>query len=145
MYAKCNNLADLVPICLQAGWLQDYPDPYTFGPPLFGGIDYGVLYPGCCNYSAVGATEPEMEEWGYSVTSVPSADEKLSECSALAVGDERTQCWADLDRMLMEEIVPWVPRTYTNQTDIVGPNVVNYSYDEFGFMAALDHLAVAPA
>ena len=47
--------------------------------------------------------------------------------------------------MLMEEIVPWVPRTYTNQTDIVGPNVVNYSYDEFGYMAALDHLAVAPA
>ncbi len=145
MYAKCNNLADQVPICLQVGWLQDYPDPYTFGPPLFGGSDFGAIYPGCCNYSGVGATEAEMEEWGYSVTSVPSADEKLSECAALPVGDERTQCWADLDRMLMEEIVPWVPRTYTNQTDIVGPNVVNYSYDEFGYMAALDHLAVAPA
>ena len=52
---------------------------------------------------------------------------------------------AIIDKMLMEEIVPWVPRTYTNQTDIVGPNVVNYSYDEFGYMAALDHLAVAPA
>jgi peptide/nickel transport system substrate-binding protein len=145
MYAKCNNLAERVPICLQVGWLQDYPDPYTFGPPLFGGSDFGALYPGCCNYSAVGATEAEMQEWGYSVTAVPSADEKLSECSALPVSDERTQCWADLDKMLMEEIVPWVPRTYTNQTDIVGPNVVNYSYDEFGYMAALDHLAVSPA
>jgi ABC-type transport system substrate-binding protein len=145
MYAKCNNLAERVPICLQVGWLQDYPDPYTFGPPLFGGSDFGALYPGCCNYSAVGATEAEMQEWGYSVTAVPSADDKLSECSALPVSDERTQCWADLDKMLMEEIVPWVPRTYTNQTDIVGPNVVNYSYDEFGYMAALDHLAVSPA
>jgi peptide/nickel transport system substrate-binding protein len=144
MYAKCNDLADRVPICLQVGWLQDYPDAYTFGPPLFGGSDYGALYPGCCNYSAVGATEAEMAEWGYSVTAVPSADDKLAECSALPVGDDRTNCWAELDRMLMEEIVPWVPRTFTNTTDIVGPNVVNYSYDEFGFMAALDHLAVAP-
>jgi ABC-type transport system substrate-binding protein len=145
MYAKCNNLADRIPICLQVGWLQDFPDPYTFGPPLFGGSDYGALYPGCCNYSAVGATEQEMNKWGYSVTSVPSVDDKLAECSALPVGDERTQCWAELDRTLMEDVVPWVPRTFTNATDIVGPNVVNYSYDEFGFMAALDHFAVEPA
>ena len=77
MYAKCNNLAEQVPICLQVGWLQDYPDPYTFGPPLFGSSEFGALYPGCCNYSAVGATEAEMEDWGYPVTSVPSADEAV--------------------------------------------------------------------
>jgi peptide/nickel transport system substrate-binding protein len=142
MYAKCNNLEDRVPICLAVGWIQDYPDAYTFGPPLFGGSDFGALYPGCCNYSAVGATEAEMSKWGYEVTSVPSVDDKLNECSALPVGDERTNCWADLDKMLMEEIVPWVPRTYTNSTDIVSANVTNYSFDEFGGMFALDHAAV---
>ena len=63
---------------------------------------------------------------------MPSADDKLAECAALPVGDGRTQCWADFDRYLMEEIVPWVPRTFTNTDEIVGPNVVNYSYDEFG-------------
>jgi len=36
-----------------------------------------------------------------------------------------------------------VPRTFTNQTDIVGPNVTNYSFDEFSGIAALDHLAVS--
>lgn len=142
MYAKCTDLNQRVPICLAVGWLQDYPDAWTFGPSLFGSV---ALYPGCCNYSALGASEEQMKEWGYPVTSVPSVDEDLDRCSALPVGDERTQCWADLDTKLMEEIVPWVPRTFTNQTDIVGPNVVNYSYDEFGYMAALDHFAVEPA
>ena len=56
MYAKCNNLPEAVPICLAVGWIQDYPDAYTFGPPLFGGSDFGALYPGCCNYDALGAT-----------------------------------------------------------------------------------------
>ncbi|MET0801556.1 MAG: ABC transporter substrate-binding protein, partial [Actinomycetota bacterium] len=125
MYAKCTDLNQRVPICLAVGWLQDYPDAWTFGPSLFGSV---ALYPGCCNYSALGATEEQMKKYGYTVTSVPSVDEDLDACSTLPVGDERTQCWADLDKKLMEEIVPWVPRTFPNQTDIVGPNVVNYSY-----------------
>jgi hypothetical protein len=41
----------------------------------------------------------------------------------------------------MEEVVPWVPRTFPNATEIVSANIVNFSYDEFGGMAALDHLA----
>ena len=145
MYAKCNNLPERVPFCIQVAWIQDYPDAYTFGPPLFGSTEFGAIYPGCCNYAAVGATEAELSEWGYSVTSVPSVDDKLTECKALQIGDERIQCWADLDTFLMEEVVPWVPRTYTNATDIVGPNVTNYSFDEFAGMAALDQLAVEPS
>ena len=78
------------------------------------------------------------------MTSVPSVDDKLSECSALPVGDERTQCWADLDKYLMEEVVPWVPRTFTNATDIVVANIVNYSLRRVrGYMAALDHFATS--
>lgn len=142
MYAKCTDLGQRVPICLTVGWLQDFPDAWTFGPALFGSEG---LYPGCCNYATLGATEDQMKEWGYDVTSVPSVDEDLEACSILPVGDERYQCWADVDTKLMEEIVPWVPRTFTNQTDIVGPSVVNYSYDEFGYMAGLDHFAVEPA
>lgn len=33
MYAKCNDLAARVPMCLSVGWLQDYSDAYTVGPP----------------------------------------------------------------------------------------------------------------
>jgi peptide/nickel transport system substrate-binding protein len=145
MYSKCNNLPEQVPVCLAVGWIQDYPDAYTFGPPLFGGSKYGALYPGCCNYDALGATPQEMSKWGYSVTSVPSVDDKLAACSALIVGDARTQCWADLDKYLMEDVVPWAPRTFTNDTSIWSSNVTNFSYDEFGGMAAPDRFALANA
>ena len=140
MYSKCNLLSDRVPICLAAGWIQDYPDPYTFGPPLFGSES---LYPSCCNYAALGASPSQLKKWGYSVTSVPSVDDKLAECSAIAVGDARTQCWANFDKYMMEQVVPWVPRTFPNEDEITSSNVVNYSFDEFGGIIALDHIAVA--
>jgi peptide/nickel transport system substrate-binding protein len=146
MYAKCNQLTARYPICLAAGWIQDYPDAYTFGPPLFGGPNApggGALYPSCCNYSNTGNTPQQLKKWGYSVTSVPSVDDKLNACAALAVGDQRTQCWVDLDKYLMENVVPWVPRTFSNSTEITGTRVVNYSYDEFGGIMALDHVAVS--
>jgi peptide/nickel transport system substrate-binding protein len=140
MYAKCNELPARVPFCTNVGWIQDYPDAYTFGPPLFGSAS---LYPGCCNYSAVGATAKQMSDWGYSVTDVPNVDGKLDECAAIAVGDARTQCWANFDKYMMEDVVPWVPRSFTNINEIISSNVVNYSYDEFGGMFALDHAAVS--
>ena len=142
MYAKCNEMPARVPLCTSVGWIQDYPDAYTFGPPLFGSAS---LYPGCCNYDGLGASADQLAEWGYSITDVPNVDAKLDECAAIPVGDERTQCWANFDSYLMEEVVPWVPRTFTNINEIISTNIVNYSYDEFGGMVALDHLAVAPA
>ena len=58
MYAKCSDMAEQVPVCLQLSWGQDYPDPYTFGPPLFGGSAFGALYPGCCNYAGWAPRRP---------------------------------------------------------------------------------------
>lgn len=144
MFAKCNDLNERIAICLSLGWVQDYPDPYTFGPPLFGGADFGALYPGCCNLSALGATSEQLADWGYEVTSVPSVDGKLSECIGIQAGQERTECWAELDRLLMEEIVPWVPRRFAVSNEIVSARVTAYSFDAFASMVALDRVAVAP-
>ncbi len=140
MYSKCNTMTEKVPICLGVGWLQDYPDAITFGPPLFGSA---ALYPACCNYSALGATSAQLQKWGYPVTTVPSVDTQLKACAAIAVGDPRTQCWANFDKYLMESVVPWIPIVFTNTNQITSANVVNYSYDEFGETFALDHAAVA--
>ena len=41
-------------------------------------------------------------------------------CNVLR-GDERTQCWADLDKKLMEEVVPWVPYLDATPTSVRAP------------------------
>jgi len=45
----------------------------------------------------------------------------------------------------MEDVVPWVPKTFLNQIDILSARVTSYSFDEFGGLAALDRLAVEEA
>ena len=49
--------------------------------------------------------------------------------------NERTTCWANLDKYLMEDVVPWVPKTFDNINDITSSRVVNYSFDYWGEQA----------
>ena len=138
MYTKCNDANSLHQLCAGPAWFKDYADGATFGDPLFGSVS---LWESCCNYSLLGATSEQLKGWGYDISEVPSVDEKLDECNA-ALGDTRLQCWADLDKMLMEDVVPWVPYLFDNNVDIVSANVKNYSYDQSAGLAAFDQLAV---
>ena len=70
-------------------------------------------------------------------------DDKLAECAALPTGDARYTCWANLDKFLMEDVVPWVPMTFTNENDITSARVVNYSFDYSMGQASLDSFAFA--
>ncbi|MGQ0671184.1 MAG: ABC transporter substrate-binding protein [Actinomycetota bacterium] len=139
MYSKCNNPADQVAFCTAPGWGKDYPDAVTFGPPLFGSVS---IFPSCCNYSLVGASADLLAENGYTVTSVQSVDDAMAACAPLT-GDERVQCWADVDTLLMEEVVPWVPYLFDNNNTIASERVVNFSFDQFAGLLAMDHLAIA--
>jgi peptide/nickel transport system substrate-binding protein len=141
IYSKCISSPDQFPLCVQVGWVQDYPDAYTFGPPLF---DVSSLYPACCNYSLLGASQDQLTEWGYPAgTSVPDVGDRLKECAAIPVAsaDERFQCWADFDTYMMEEVVPWVPKTFTNANDITSARVINYSFDYYGQQAGFGSFA----
>ena len=137
MYAKCNDPAEKIGFCPTVGWGKDYPDAYTFGPPLFGAEGLGPN--GCCNYAALGASPDQLKEWGYSVAEVPSVDADMAACQALPAGDERVNCWADVDRKLTEEVVPWIPRRFANNIDIVSERV-HYTYDQFAGQASLDQI-----
>jgi peptide/nickel transport system substrate-binding protein len=139
MYNKCLDANSHHVICAAPGWGKDYADGITFGEPLFGSAG---LWESCCNYSLVGATADQLKGWGYDVTEVPSVDDQVEECSALEPGDERFQCWAELDRQLMEDVVPWVPYLFDNSVDIISENVENYSFDQFAGLAAFDSMAV---
>ena len=97
----------------------------------------------CCNYSLLGASSDQLADWSYDeVTETPSVAEEIDECSALELGDERFRCWAELDQLLMEEIVPWLPFLFDNSVDIISENVEFYSFDQFAGVAAFDSMAV---
>ena len=139
MYNQCNDANSQHGMCAGPGWGKDYADGVTFGEPLFTSAG---LWESCCNYSLVGASDDQLSEWGYDVTGVPSVDDKEDECAALEPGDERFQCWAELDQELMENVVPWVPYLFDNSVDIISDNIENYSFDQFAGLAAFDSLAV---
>ncbi len=139
MYNQCNDANSHHALCAGPGWGKDYADGVTFAEPLFTSAG---LWESCCNYSLLGATPEQLAGWGYDVTEVPSIDDKEDECAALEPGDERFQCWAELDQQLMEEIVPWVPYLFDTNVDIISENVEFYSFDQFAGVAAFDSMAV---
>jgi hypothetical protein len=70
-------------------------------------------------------------------------DDQIMTANALT-GADRYQGWADLDKTLMEEVVPWVPYLFDNSVDITSQRIVNFSFDQFSGEPALDAFAIAP-
>ena len=139
MYGQCNDPNSHHGLCAGPGWGKDYADGVTFGEPLF---HSNGLWESCCNYSLVGASPGQLSEWGYDVTEMPSVDDKVEECSTLEPGDERFRCWAELDRQLMEQVVPWVPYLFDSNVSLISANVESFSFDQFAGIAAFDSMAV---
>jgi peptide/nickel transport system substrate-binding protein len=139
MYNKCVDLATHFGICLGPAWGKDYPAGFTFASPLFGAES---LYPSCCNYNGLGATAKQISDWGYTtVTSAPSVNDKIDACGQ-AVGDALFQCWADFDKYLMEQVVPFVPYLFDSNVRIFSDNVISHSFDQFAGIDAFDQMAV---
>jgi peptide/nickel transport system substrate-binding protein len=141
LVAKCAELAAHRALC-QAGWGKDYPSPYTFFGPLLDGGENGS------NYSFMGATEEDLTKAGYEIPdnfADLAITDDIAACQATPVGDEQNQCWADLDVKVMEEIVPVLPRRFPNDNDVLGENIINYSYNQFTGVGAVDKMALASA
>ena len=140
MYTKCNDPSVRMGLCPSVRWGKDYPDATTFAEPLFG--DSAIGPDSCCNYALVGAPNSVLEEFDYTVNSIPAVDAKIDECDELQ-GSERLDCWIEFDRMVTEEIVPWVPYLMENEVDITSARLVNYTLDQFAGHMALDKVSLA--
>lgn len=138
-FRRLNDPASRVPMGIGAAWGKDYPNGSGWSPPLFASGQLGAG----TNTSLLGATPEQLEGWGYSVTSVPSVDDRIDRCLAL-LGSAQTECWTELDRYLMTEIVPWVPYVTLAHAQIVSERVVGYSFDQFAGEPALDRIQLAP-
>jgi ABC-type transport system substrate-binding protein len=137
MYDTCDDVGSHFGLCPSTGWFKDYPDPSSFGVPLFDSAGIGSS-----NYSLVGADAKLLQDNGYNVTEVPSVDDKIDECQALLEPDQRTTCYAELDQELMEDVVPWIPFLFDNDVDISGPRIVNYTYDSSAGLMSLDQVSL---
>jgi hypothetical protein len=134
------NPANRIPVD-EAAWFADYPSGSEFFPFLFYGRELGVR--GTFDFSLLGASPSQLDRWGYSVHSVPTADPRIAQCNA-KVGSEEVACWAELDKFLMENVVPWVPYFFTTQTYATSSRVVHYSFDQSTNLPALDQIALKP-
>jgi ABC-type transport system substrate-binding protein len=119
-------------------WLKDYPNGADFFVPLFtrDAIDVGN------NFSLVSATPDQLRGWGYTVSSVPSVQDRVDACLPL-VGDAQRRCWTSLDQYMMEKVVSVVPFVAETHIQIVPSRLTAYSYDQSICLPALDRIAVA--
>ncbi|HEX5949968.1 MAG TPA: ABC transporter substrate-binding protein, partial [Actinomycetota bacterium] len=138
-YGRLHDERAKVPLSmgLRYGW--DYPNASTVFLPGFAASSIR----GGINASLVGAAPAQLRRWGYEVTEVPNVDDRIGRCMAV-VGVDQTECWADLDRFLMEDVVPWIPYAAGLQTYVVSGRVAAYSYSPSAFGLALDRMALAP-
>ncbi|MCC6222271.1 MAG: hypothetical protein IT201_02125 [Thermoleophilia bacterium] len=141
-YPVIQDVSKNVPASGRPGWGKDYADASTF-MVLFD--SRSTLPTGNINYSLVGLTAEQAAKIKASGTieGIPSVDADIDACNEIPVGDERLQCWADLDVKLMEEVVPWIPYLDASATQITGPTVTKWDFDQFSGTIAYAHVAVA--
>ena len=125
-YTKCETATEQVPMCPSEGWYADFADPYAFVTGLFSSAS---LTPSCCDDSELGATSAQLAEWKYAITTAPpNIDSALNACVPTS-GSARLDCYGNIDKTLMEDVVPWVPYRFANEVVITSPNVQNYHLD----------------
>jgi peptide/nickel transport system substrate-binding protein len=143
-YTIIQTTENNTPFSSRPGWGKDYADAYTFFYYMFYGPTIQPL--GNVNYWLVGLTPDRVDELGVegTVDGIPSVDADIEACSALT-GDERVTCWEDLDRKLMEEVAPIVPYLDATTTQVIGPAVTKWDWDQFSGTIAYSQVAVDPA
>jgi peptide/nickel transport system substrate-binding protein len=122
-------------------WPADYPDPGNLVERFFAG---SAIRPKInLNTSLVGITPAQASRLGVTgkVKGVPSVDGDIARCSRLA-GDTRLDCYAQLDRKLSAQVVPWIPFLWRNRINILGPQVAKWGFDQAAGTTAYAHVAV---
>ena len=144
-YTTIQTVKNMVPIALNAGWGKDFADAVTFAVPLFDGRS--IIPTGNTNYPLMGLTQEKAQELGIKLPSgveIPSVDADIDACQKIPGNqpDQRNQCYADLDKKLMEEDVPWVPYLWAKQVTITAPSLTKFEFDQFSGYLSLTQVAV---
>jgi peptide/nickel transport system substrate-binding protein len=143
VFTAIGTVANNIPIALGIGLFKDYPDAFTLESGFSG---RSIIPAGNNNFSLVGLTRSQASELGitYPAGGVPSVDADIDTCEkVLGTNPYRNQCWANLDRKLMEQVVPWVPQLWPNALTVTAPSVTRYDFDQYAGGISLTQIAVA--
>jgi peptide/nickel transport system substrate-binding protein len=144
-YQTIQTVKNKIPIAMHPSWIKDYADPFTFAYVLFAGK--AINPTGNVNYSLVGMTPKQAASFGIQYPAggtIPDVDADVASCERLAGDDPaRMACWVNLDKKLMEQVVPWVPYLWSNNITIVTPSVTRYVYDQSSSYISLPQIAVS--
>jgi peptide/nickel transport system substrate-binding protein len=143
-YTTVQTVKNNIPIGLNARWGKDYADPYTFAVLL---ISAGITATGNNNFALVGLTPQQVSEFGVKLPSgaqIPSVDADVDACQKIsnAEPDQRNDCFANLDKKLMEQVVPWVPYFWQKQITITAPSMTKFEFDQFSGYLSVTQVAV---
>ena len=144
-YTPWQTMNKTSPIASGAGWGKDYADALTFAGTLFDSTS--ILPTGNTNVPLVGLTKDLAIEGkiaslpGRVIDGIPSVDSDIDACSKL-LDQERIDCWIELDKKLMEEVVPWVPYLWANNNTVIADDVTQWDFDQFSGYTAWAHVAV---
>jgi peptide/nickel transport system substrate-binding protein len=138
MFSRLDDRKRHVAVAVAGGWAKDYPSGTGYFPGVFASST-----PAWANPSLVGVRRQQLERWGYAPISVPSVDRELRECQAV-VGSAQFECWAKLDQLLMEQVVPWVAYAQVRSVVIVSQRVASFAIDQAFTMPALDRFQLTP-
>ena len=97
------------------------------------------------NYTLLGLDQAKAGELGIKFpagTQIPSVDANINACQEKTDINERTTCFVDLDKKLMEQAVPWVPYLWDKVVVITNPSVTKYEFDQFSTGISLTEMAV---
>ena len=145
-YTAVQTVKNQIPIGMDTGWGKDYADPATFGAPLFGGPN--IVPTNNSNYGLIGLTPEKAKDLGIKVPpgmTFPSVDADIANCDKISVEtqlDQRIACFVELDKKVMNEIVPWVPFLWAQNVTTTAPSVTKYEYDQFSGYISLTQIAV---
>jgi peptide/nickel transport system substrate-binding protein len=140
-YPVIQTTSKNVPISTRPRWFKDYADPSTFIDPLFKGSS--IIPSGNTNYALVGLKPSQVKALGITgnIKNIPSVDALAAKCGKL-IGGPRINCYARIDKVLTEKIVPWIPYMWARTVTILSPNVTKWNFDQNAGFTALAHVAV---
>jgi peptide/nickel transport system substrate-binding protein len=143
VFTTFQTVANEIPL-VASGWAKDYADPVTFAAPLFGGSS--IIPVGNTNHALIGLTPAQAAKLkvAYPAGGVPSVDADIQRCQAISSteADARLACWIDLDKKLMEQVVPWVPLAWDVATVLTAPSLTRYVFDQASGEISLTQIAV---